>query len=125
MNKAPIALFVFNRFDHVKRTLEALTENHLAQSTDIIVYSDGPKVDADQLRITQIRQYLKTLRGFKSVRVIERSENFGLSRSIIQGVTEVLETYGRVVKKHSSRKPLRSWRSPSALGATWGTMQKK
>jgi hypothetical protein len=90
-------LFVFNRPDHVKRTLEALSRNLLAQHSDIVIYSDGPKSDADQPKILQIREYLNTLSGFRSVRLIERSQNLGLSRSIILGVNEVLDKYGRAI----------------------------
>ncbi len=72
MKLAPIVLFTYNRFQHTIETLEALRANELAEDSEVLVYSDGPKTLEDQFAIDQIRGYLRTLGGFKSVAVIER-----------------------------------------------------
>jgi len=93
----PIVLFVYNRPSHTHQTLEALAANYLADVSDLIVYSDGPKRPADQAQIDQVRQVVRDLKGFKSVTLIERTQNMGLAKSIISGVTEQIEKYGRVI----------------------------
>jgi hypothetical protein len=94
---APIILFTYNRFHHAIETLKALKNNELAEASEVLVYSDGPKTLEDQIPIEQIRSYLKTLGGFKSLTLIERRRNLGLERSIITGVTEVLNSYGKAI----------------------------
>ena len=75
----------------------ALKANFLAQDSDLIVYSDGPKSLADQDSVNQVREYIKTVRGFNSVTLIDREKNLGLANSIITGVSEQLANHGRVI----------------------------
>lgn len=97
MSIAPIVLFAYNRPWHVAQTVEALKKNELSISSDLIVFSDGAKnLDAGQ-KVEEVRQYLKTISGFKSIRVVERNCNLGLAQSIISGVSQVVNEYGRVI----------------------------
>ncbi|MCH7827363.1 MAG: glycosyltransferase family 2 protein, partial [Bacteroidetes bacterium] len=45
----------------------------------------------------EVRKYIKSIVGFKSVKIIERENNLGLAESIISGVTEVINQYGKVI----------------------------
>ena len=47
MRLAPIALFVYNRPEHTLKTLEALAQNDLASQSELFVFCDGPKHNAD------------------------------------------------------------------------------
>lgn len=94
---APIALFVYNRLVHAQTTIEALQRNALAPNSDLIVYSDGAKDVRDLDAVLKVRNYLKDVDGFKSVRVVERETNVGLANAIIGGVTEVCAAHGRVI----------------------------
>ena len=95
---APIALFVFNRLDHTRRTVAALQKNILADQSDLIIYSDGPKDTAEsRASVLAVREYLTTIAGFKSVKIIEREKNFGLAQSIISGVSEVIAQSGKII----------------------------
>lgn len=95
--KAPIALFVYNRPEHTRKTVEALRENTLSKDSDLIIFSDAPKSDAQVEAVNEVRQYIRQIDGFKSVTIVERETNFGLARSIIDGVTKLCEEYGRVI----------------------------
>lgn len=95
--KAPIALFVYNRIDHLRRAAQALANNIGAASSDVIVFSDGPKDEKARGEVDAVRRYLRTLEGFQSVTIVEREKNLGLAGSIIQGVTEVLGQHDRVI----------------------------
>jgi hypothetical protein len=97
MALAPIALFVYNRPAHARRTVEALQNNELARDSDLIVFSDAAKGNESESSVRKVRDYIGSVQGFKSVRIVERETNFGLARSIIEGVTEVCGAYGRVI----------------------------
>lgn len=93
---APIVLFVYNRIEHVKKTLEALQKNDLAMCSDLYIFSDGPKTGQEKA-VDLVRNYIDKITGFKKVQVIKRKENWGLARSIIEGVSEIIGFYGKVI----------------------------
>lgn len=100
MNFAPIALFVYNRQAHTQRVIESLKKNGLAAQSDLYIFCDGPKKDASSenlQKISNLRQYVKSVSGFKTVSVIERSENVGLANSIISGVTEIVSKHKKII----------------------------
>lgn len=95
-NFAPIALFVYNRPEHTRRTLKFLRQNHLAEESRLFIYSDGPQPKHVN-SVNEVRELIKTVEGFKSVEIIERPENFGLAKSIIDGVSALVYEYGKVI----------------------------
>jgi hypothetical protein len=94
---APIALFVYNRPDHTRRTISYLQKNLLADESRLFIFSDGPKNEADKAKVEQVRQLAKDVTGFKSVKLIERDGNLGLANSIISGVTRLVNEYDKVI----------------------------
>ncbi len=96
-NLSPIVLFTYKRLGTLKQTVSALASNSLASQSDLIIYSDGAKNEEDQTIITEIRSYLKTISGFKSVRIHASKTNKGLATSIIHGVSEVMAEYHRAI----------------------------
>jgi len=96
MNFSPIILFVYNRPWHTEQTVEALKKNELASESDLFIFSDGPKVGNDE-NVRKVREYIKKVDGFKSVTVVENEKNLGLVESIIQGVSETIDKYGKVI----------------------------
>lgn len=96
-NLAPVVIFVYNRPLHTRQTLEALQKNELAVDSDLIIYADGAKNAKAFTNVKEVRGYLKTVTGFKSVTVIERDKNWGLAANIIDGVTDVVNRYGKVI----------------------------
>ena len=97
MTLAPILLFVYNRPQHTQRGVESLLHNDLARDSRLIIYSDAPKTDADADSVRQVREYIHSISGFKEIEIVERTENWGLARSIIDGVTSAVNRYGRVI----------------------------
>ena len=97
MKLSPIVLFTYKRLETLKKTIESLSANKLASLSDLIVYSDGSKTSKDELIIAEIRSYLKTVSGFKTITIHESALNKGLANSIIEGVTEVINEYGKVI----------------------------
>ena len=89
-NCSPVALFAFNRPEHTAMTLEALSKNHLATETQLTIYCDGPRSDEDNDAVAAVRKIAREANGFMRVTVVERPQNLGLARSVIRGVTEML-----------------------------------
>ena len=96
-NYAPIVLFVYNRPWHTKQTVEALQNNVYAKESDLIIYADAAKNKQAQTNVNEVREYIKSITGFKSIKIIEQLTNQGLANSIINGVTEVVNKHGRII----------------------------
>ena len=94
---APIALFVYNRQWHTHQTIEALQKNDLADESELFVFSDGPRSEADRGKVQAVREHLNAITGFKKVSVIEKDKNLGLAQSIIAGVTEIVNKFGHII----------------------------
>ncbi|HKU56486.1 MAG TPA: hypothetical protein VJP41_05640 [Gaiellaceae bacterium] len=97
MNRAPIVLFTHDRPVHTRLTLEALADNDGASESDLFVYSDGPRTPDRAGAVQEVRDYLRSVTGFRSVSVIEREQNMGLAGSVLAGVTEVLSRSPSVI----------------------------
>jgi FkbM family methyltransferase len=100
MINAPVILFTYNRPDLVKRTLASLRKNQLADQTDLYIFSDGPKVGTDLMeiaKITEVRKIIRDEQWCKSVTIIEQPINKGLATSVIEGVTDIVGRYGKVI----------------------------
>ena len=94
---APIALFVYRRLRHTQATVESLLENPESQDTDLFIFSDAAKTADVVNEVAEVRKFVQGISGFRSITIVERKENFGLSRNIIGGVTEQLAANGRVI----------------------------
>lgn len=97
MTLAPIILFVYKRVWHLNQTVNALQKNYLAKTSNLFIYSDGPRDKFETKNINEVRSYLKTISGFKSIILVERREHSGLANSIITGVTEILEKHKKII----------------------------
>lgn len=96
-NLAPIVLFTYNRLDHTKQTVEALRANLYAKESVLYIYSDAPKTEVAGEAVQAVRDYLHTIDGFREVYIILREENWGLARNIMDGVTEIVNQYGKII----------------------------
>lgn len=97
MTTAPIVLFVYSRPEHTRMTVEALLKNALASKSDLIIYSDAPKTFEAVVAVRDVRNYIRTINGFKTVTLVERDRNWGLANSVIDGVTSVVNERGRII----------------------------
>ena len=97
---APIVLFVYNRPDHTKKTLDALVQNDLAKYSDLYIYLDGAKSGINEKgkrKIQEVKDIINTEKRFKSITSICSPYNKGLAGSVISGVTEVLLKYDKII----------------------------
>lgn len=99
-SRAPVALFVYNRPDHTRQTLEALARNRLAADTTLYVFADGHKAGAsadDLARIAATRALVRSRPWTRRVELIESEANRGLAASILGGVGRVLADHDRII----------------------------
>lgn len=94
---APIVLFVYNRPIHTRKTLEALEKADLAKDSELFVFSDGARDAATVPFVTRVRAILDEPWAFKTVTIVERDRNWGLAANVIDGVTTIVNRYGRVI----------------------------
>lgn len=94
---APIILFTYNRPWHTHQVLSALQKNDLSDQSVLYIFSDGGKDFEDEKLVEETRKILDNTTGFKEVTVVKRPVNFGLAANVIDGVTTIVEKYGKVI----------------------------
>lgn len=100
MPLSPIILFVYNRLDHTRQTVEALQKNELAAESTLYIFADGAKENAtneQRQKVQSVRDYIHTITGFKEIIINEAPRNKGLANSIISGVTAVVNEHGKAI----------------------------
>ena len=94
---APIAVFTYARLDHTKKMMESLLANEESSNSDLYIFSDGAKNTTKQQDVNCVREYLHTIKGFKSVTIIERQKNWGLANNLIDGISQIIKEKKRVI----------------------------
>lgn len=97
MNNAPIAFFTYNRPEHTHNSLMSLAENPEAKESELFVFCDAPKEKEHEKGVEEVRQIVRSRQWCGSVHVVERMENLGCAKSIIDGVTRICETFGKII----------------------------
>jgi hypothetical protein len=89
----PVILFTYARPDHLQRTLNCLKADQVPL---IFAFSDGPKRSEDRERVAAVRKLLHEIDWCKII-ITERTDNLGLGKSILTGVSEVLRQYQKAI----------------------------
>jgi hypothetical protein len=92
-----VVVFAYDRLYHLNQTINALKNNTLAKFTNLIIYSDGPKTQDKSQEIQCVRNYIDSIDGFASITIYKSKINLGLTNSIVLGVTETVNKYGKVI----------------------------
>jgi acetyltransferase-like isoleucine patch superfamily enzyme len=97
---SPIILFVYNRPWHTQQTLEALAKNDLADQSKLYIYADGAKADAtedDLKKISEVEELIHSRKWCGDLEFIKRDHNYGLADNIVDGVTTIVNKYGKII----------------------------
>jgi len=94
--KCPVELFAYRRPAHLRQVVDSLLANPEAEDTELFIFCDAAAQPEDRLAVADVREYAKSVVGFKRVTVVQRDTNYGLSRSITEGVSRSCREYGRV-----------------------------
>jgi hypothetical protein len=94
---APILVFAFNRPDHLTRTLDALAACPESKKSILRIYCDGPRNPEDDPAVAKVVEIAKLESRFLSSEIITNKKNRGLALSIICGVTDTINQFGRAI----------------------------
>jgi len=79
------------------QTVKALQQNELANESELFIYSDAPANENSVKKVNEVRNYIHTIKGFRKITILEREKNWGLANSIIDGVTDIVNKYGKII----------------------------
>lgn len=97
---APVVLFVYNRLEHTKGVIDSLSKNQLAKETELFIFSDAAKNEKAREKVESVRAFIHQMdwqERFGHVTITEAEKNKGLAKSVIGGVTDIINRYGRVI----------------------------
>lgn len=96
---APIIIFAFNRPESLKKTIQSLLLNQEAKDSDLYVFVDGPRSNkpGEEAKVKAVQDYVKSIKDFKSINYTFSKENKGLGNSIIGGVSQIINQYGKAI----------------------------
>jgi hypothetical protein len=98
IKKTPIVIFTYNRPQHARLLFESLLKCRRLDECQVYVFCDGSKKPehlAGTQAMRQVAHEFAPLLG--NAVVVERDQNLGLANSIVGGVTELCNQYGRVI----------------------------
>lgn len=94
---APVLIPTLCRIDHFSACVESLSKCTGASSTDLFIALDYPLKESHVVGHNEIKEYLKTVTGFRSINVIERTENYGYWRNYREALDRIFEKYDRFI----------------------------
>lgn len=95
--RTPIAIFAYKRPSHFEQLLQSLSLCSRLDECEVNIFCDGAKGSFEQAVVEQSRQVAHYWALRIGATVILQKSNKGLARSIIDGVTELCGTHGRVI----------------------------
>jgi GNT-I family len=93
---APVVIFAYRRPDHLRNTLDGLMRCEGFRDSPVLVYCDGPRNDGERKMVMATRKLARKMLG-DSAEYHFSEVNLGLSRSVITGVTEAANRFGRAI----------------------------
>lgn len=96
-HKTPLALFAYRRPFHTQRALDSLAHCTRYMECQVHIFCDGPKSPQHFEEVEATRKVVQEWAKEHNAQVVLRDQNLGLARSIVSGVTELCEQYGRII----------------------------
>lgn len=98
MGVLPVSIFAFNRPHHLLRCLESVAAN-IGEVSEfrVLVFSDGARTTADDAAVREVREVANRFASRLSIELVARESNRGLCRSIEEGVSSMMDRFGRGV----------------------------
>jgi hypothetical protein len=94
---APVALLAFRRPMTTLEALYSLSRCPEASQTELHVFCDGPRREEDRRAVEQTREVVRAHPWCGRVEIHASAENRGLARSVIDAVTGLCRSHGRVI----------------------------
>src|SRR5690606_25052784 len=97
INFAPVVIFAYKRKKELQASVEHLLQCEGSNQTEVYLFSDGAKGEKDKEDVLAVREYVKTIRGFKNFTFMFSETNKGLGASINEGVTNIMDKNETVI----------------------------
>ena len=94
---APIAVFGFNRPNHLAACLRSLSLNPESKKSPVTIFIDGPRTSQDLQMVEATRDVALGGFEFLSKEVVVREINLGVAKSITTGVNHVLADHSSII----------------------------
>lgn len=96
-NLAPVLIPTLNRYNHFKNCVDSLAKCTHADKTDLFVAFDYPLNESHWEGYKNIRNYIRSIKGFKSVNIIQRETNFGAWKNVQDTRLQIFENNNRLI----------------------------
>ena len=93
---SPIAVFAFNRPDHLRRSLQSLVACDGFGLGPVTLFCDGPRSDGDREAVAATLDVARDMLG-SAADIRPAEQNRGIFQSVTQGVTALIGDHGRVI----------------------------
>lgn len=93
---APVVIFAYRRAEHLRNTLTSLMHCDDFEQSPVILYCDGPR-DVHEVEAAEETRLTAQALLDDRAEYHFNSDNTGLAKSIITGVSEVVSRYGRAI----------------------------
>lgn len=94
---SPICLFVYKRYDTTKLMLKSLLACSECADSELYVFMDEARNDSEADDVEKVRALFDNLQGFKAIHPYPARMNKGMARSVIDGVTTVLQQHESII----------------------------
>ena len=75
---APIGFFAFKRWDDLRGVVDSLHSNPLAETSGLEVFCGAARIPTDEAAVEEVRRFVSTISGFRTLTNHERNQNLGL-----------------------------------------------
>ncbi|MDL0130994.1 glycosyltransferase family A protein [Halobacterium salinarum] len=93
MTSTGIAVFAYNRPDHLKRVLSGLQRNDVEH---VYIFTDGARNEQDQQRVSEVREIIDQIEWCRTT-VTAHERNIGLAESLTGGIERVFEDHEQII----------------------------
>lgn len=94
---SPICIFVYKRVETTRLMLESLKRCPECRDSELYIFMDEARNDAEAKQVEAVRELFDNIEGFKEVHPYPARMNKGMARSVIDGVTKVLDEHDSVI----------------------------
>lgn len=97
---APVVIFAYNRVNSIEKLICSLEQNEGIDEIDLYIFVDIPAKRKPKKGSDEVQCFLKeyaTISKFNEVIIEVAQSHKGLANSVIDGVTKVINKYGKVI----------------------------
>lgn len=94
---APLLITVYDRLTHLKQCIDALRHCDEASQSTIYIASDAAYRIEDEVSVRRVRDYVRTIEGFKKVILINHEKNLGAKNNYMVARERIFKKHDRLI----------------------------